>query len=124
VGRVGDQLEVIAAKGVLTTAAVEYIREHRAALLAALTPPSATLGPPSVVIAAVEARSLVLRNTGLSRVEAERQAAEELLPLAEWSVHESARCDFHGCVQRRLPDSDLYRCPACVPGAFAQRSAG
>jgi hypothetical protein len=126
VSRVGDQLEVAGSAEDLTVAAVDYIREHRAALLATFTPPPAPGWPSGVVTAMVEARARVLREAGVSQVEAERQAAEELLPLAGMPAHESARCEFHAWAQRRLPRSypfrsvDLYRCPACLPGAFAR----
>jgi hypothetical protein len=118
---VGDRLGVRVPGGSLTAEQVAYIREHKDDLLALI--PVYPIGPPAAVEAAVARRAAALRAAGRSVVAAELQAAEEVLGLAD-GVETSARCDFHGCAQRRLPDSDLYRCPACVPGAFAQRRAG
>jgi hypothetical protein len=72
--RVGDRLEVVAPLRLLPPAAVKYIQENRDALLATLPGSPATMTP-----ADVAARVAVLRALGLPQVEAERQAAEELL---------------------------------------------
>lgn len=120
VRRVGDQLGVTFPDGMQPPGAVAFLREHKAELLATLTPPTFPTWPPAAVESAVSARAGVLRGWGYAIVHAERQAAEEVLGAGD-HVHPSARCALHGCSERRLPRSELYRCPACVPGQFADR---
>jgi hypothetical protein len=120
--RVGDQLEAMGLASVLTPAAVSYLREYKAVLLTALPAPLSS-GTPAKVGVDVGARVAVLREAGLSPVEAERQAAGELLPM-DTSAHKAARCELHACAQRQLPNSTLYRCPACLPERFVPRGAG
>jgi hypothetical protein len=119
--RVGDQLEAIASEGTFTSAALTFLRQHWHELLAETAAPSYE---GKSVGELVETRAAVLRGCGLTPVEAERQAAEEILPLDGAPAHESARCDLHGCAERQLPGSILYRCPACLPERFARRRPG
>jgi hypothetical protein len=119
--RVGDQLGVRFPDRIEPPGAVTFLREHKAELLATLTPPTFPRWPPSALAAAVSARVAVLRGWGYSGVAAELQAAEEALGVSDPTPY---RCELHNCFQRKLPGSDLYRCPACLAGAFAQRSAG
>jgi hypothetical protein len=124
VRRDGYRLEVTADHGALTEEARAFISRHREALLVGLaSPPRSTPSwPPHAVEAAVVGRVEVLREAGLSTVAAERQAADDVLALDIRGVpsHQTATCSLHGLPLRRLPNRDAWRCPACLPGAFAQ----
>jgi TubC N-terminal docking domain len=117
--RAGDQLGVTADPETLTPEATDFLRKYKDALLAGL--PSFPTWPPTAVSRAVESRAAALQKTDFTGTEADLQAAHEALNLNALEPHPEARCLLHGCAQRKLPRSDLYRCPACVPGAFAGR---
>lgn len=121
-----DRLGVTGPKGGPSPEAVDFIRRHKEALLAALTAPplvNPPTWPPDAVESSVTARIAVLRDAGLSVVAAERQAAEDVLGLEERGTpaHPSVTCSFHSVPVRRLPYGEMWRCPACVPGRFARR---
>lgn len=123
--RVGDKLGVTAEPGILTPEASAFIQKHRDALLDALPPPavpSFPSWPPAALAATVESRAAALTTPDLTAIKAEVQAADEALHLDSIEPHPTGRCSIHGCPQRKLPRQDLYRCPACVPGAFAGRN--
>lgn len=121
--RVGDQLGVTFPDGVEPPGAVDFLREHKAELLSALAPPTFPRWPPAALESVVSARAGVLRGWGYSVVHAELQAAEEALGLVPTTSNSTSRCNLHGCPQYLLPRQGLFRCPACVPGAFAGRRA-
>jgi tubulysin polyketide synthase-like protein len=126
VRRVGDHLAVTGPEGGLSPKALTFIRRHKEALLAALSAPplvNPPTWPPDAVDAAVTARVAVFRDAGFSVVAAERQAAEDVLDLERRGTpaHPTVTCSFHGVPVRRLPNRELWRCPACVPSAFARR---